>query len=464
MVVSGPFASAGVSETASRHKVFTCRPASDSEARPCAESIITRFTSEAYRRPVTPEDIQGLMSFYDDASASEGFEVGVRTALQAILSHPSFIFRMEDEPAGVASGESYALNDLSLASRLSYFLWGTGPDQELLGVVWGTGPDQELLGVASEGRLADTQVLEQQVQRMLADPRSDALATRFASQWLRLQSLEGVVPQSNLYPDYNRQIAEALRRETELLFDHLVRADRSFLELFTADYTFVNPHLAQYYGIPYTGGGGFERVAVTDPARLGILGHGSVLTLTSLANRTSPVLRGKWVMEVLLGTPPPPPPPNVPDLEATEGTSEGKILTTRERMERHRASPVCSACHQFIDPIGLALDNFDVGGRWRERENGRSLDTRGTFYDGTPISTPADLRRVILSRPIPLVRNFTENIMAYAIGRPVNYQDKPAIREIAAQAEASEYRMSSFVLGVVRSDQFRMRQASVADQ
>ena len=242
MVVSGPYTSEGVSETQSRQRIFSCRPASTAEARPCAESIVTALATEAYRRPTTPEDLEGLMSFYDRAAATDGFEVGIRTALQAILSHPSFIFRMEAEPSGVSAGESYVLSDLSLASRLSYFLWGTSPDRDLL-------------SVASEGRLAETQVLEQQVRRMLADPRSDALATRFASQWLRLQSLDGVVPQSNLYPDYNRQIAESMKRETELLFDHLVREDRSFLELFTADYTFVDPRLAHYYGIPYQGGG-----------------------------------------------------------------------------------------------------------------------------------------------------------------------------------------------------------------
>jgi hypothetical protein len=294
---------------------------------------------------------------------------------------------------------------------------------------------------------------------MLADPRSEALATRFASQWLRLQSLDGVVPQSQLYPDYNRQIAQAMKRETQLLFDNLVRQDRSFLELFTADYTFVNERLARYYGIPYTGGGDFARVQVTDPTRIGLLGHGSVLTLTSLANRTSPVIRGKWVMEVLMGTPPPPPPPNVPVLDATAATSGSVIRTTRERMEAHRRSPTCNACHQFIDPIGLALDNFDVGGRWRDRENGRPLDTRGKFYDGTEISTPQDLRRVLLSRPIPLTRNFTENMLAYAIGRPLEYQDKPTVRRIAAAAEANDYRMSSFILGVVMSDAFRMKEA-----
>ena len=453
LTISGPENPTGVSETTSRTKVFTCRPTSPAEERPCAVSIIERLAGEAYRRPLTSEDIVGLMGFYDQGAEDGNFEIGVRTALQAILSHPSFVFRMEQEPEGVGPGENYVLSDLSLASRLSFFLWGTIPDEELL-------------EVATEGRLADQAVLEEQVMRMVADPRSEALSTRFAAQWLRLQSLDGVAPQSNLYPDYNRQIAEALRRETELLFDHLVRANRSLMELFTADYTFVNGRLARYYGLPYSGGGEeFARVQVSDPNRIGLLGHGSVLTLTSLPNRTSPVLRGKWVMEVLLGTPPPPPPPNVPAFEASPDAAGGRRLTTRERIEAHAAAPVCNSCHRFIDPIGLALDNFDATGKWRVRENMVPLDTRGNFYDGTPISSPEDLRNVILKRPIPLVRNFTENMLAYAIGRPVEYQDKPAIRAVAESAKANDYRMSSFILGVVKSDAFQMRQArTVASQ
>ena len=450
MTVSGPENPTGVSETTSRAKIFTCRPMLPAEERPCARSIVERLAGEAYRRPLTTEDVVGLMGFYDQAAREGNFEIGVRTALQAILSHPSFIFRMEQEPEGVGPGESYTLSDVSLASRLSFFLWGTIPDEELL-------------EVAIEGRLTDQEVLEEQVKRMVADPRSEALATRFAAQWLRLQSLDGVAPQSNLYPDYNRQIAEALRRETELLFDHLVREDRSLLELLTADYTFVNGRLARYYGIPYSGGGEeFERVQISDPNRIGLLGHGSVLTLTSLPNRTSPVLRGKWVMEVLLGTPPPPPPPNVPAFEVSPDAVGGRRLTTRERIEAHNAAPVCNSCHRFIDPIGLALDNFDATGKWRVRENMVPLDTRGNFYDGTPISSPGDLRKVILKRPIPLVRNFTENMLAYAVGRPVEYQDKSTSRAIAESAKANDYRMSSFILGVVKSDAFRMKQAGAA--
>ena len=452
LMITGPSRPRGVSETASRARIFTCRPSSPGQERPCAESIISRLATEAYRRRVDEEALSGPMSFYGTAAAEGGFEVGVRTALQAILASPSFIFRLEEEPADVQPGEIYQLSDLDLASRLSFFLWGTVPDEQLL-------------GLATEGRLSDEQVLEHEVRRMLADPRSEALATRFASQWLRLQDVDKNQPEPYFYPNYNRQLAQAIRRETELLFDHLVREDRSLLELFTAEYTFLNDRLAQHYGIESRGGSGFQRVEYPSAERRGLLGHASVLVLTSLANRTSPVLRGKWVMEVLLGTPPPPPPPNVPDLEATSGNRSGRVLTTRERMEIHRQNPTCNACHQFMDPIGLALDNFDVVGQWRIRENGMPLDTRGIFYDGTPISTQTELREALLKRPVLLVRTFTENLLAYAMGRRVEYYDKPAVRAIAQVAEANDYRLSSFFLGVVKSEPFRKKRAeATADE
>ena len=293
---------------------------------------------------------------------------------------------------------------------------------------------------------------------MLADPRSESLSTRFAALWLRLQDVDKVEPDALRFPNYSRQLADAMRRETELLFAHVVREDRSVLELLDADYTFVNERLAGHYGFDGVHGDGFRRVEHPDERRPGVLGHGSVLVQTSLGNRTSPVLRGKWVMEVLLGTPPPPPPPGIPDLEDVEGSVDGKSLTTRERLEIHRTNPSCASCHNLIDPIGLALDNFDVTGRWRIREEGADLDTRGTFYDGTEIQTPGDLSRVLLKRPIPLVRNFTENLMAYALGRRIEYRDQPTVREIAARAEADGYRLSAFVLGVVTSDAFRRKE------
>jgi hypothetical protein len=308
------------------------------------------------------------------------------------------------------------------------------------------------------GRLAEPAVLEQQVRRMLADPRAEALGSRFAHQWLRLQDVGKVWPEPFLYPNFSEQLAEAMVRETESLFNYLVREDRSLLELFSADYTFLNERLARHYGIEGVTGVEFRRVPYPNEQRRGILGHGSVLNLTSMSIRTSPVLRGKWVMEVLMGTPPPPPPPNVPAFEASPAANGGRPLTTRQRMEAHRTNPVCSSCHSFIDPIGLALDNFDVVGKWRIRENMEPLDTKGVFYDGTTISTPPELVSVLLKRPIPLARNFTGQMLAYAIGRPIEYFDQPTVRDITRAAEPTNYKMSSLIMGIVKSDAFQMRQ------
>ena len=456
LMITGPGRSAGLSETASRRRIFQCHPglggaAADDpgEARACAESIVTRLARAAYRRPVTDGDLAGPMAFYDRAAAADGFEIGVRTALQAILASPSFIFRLERAPPEAAPGESYRIADVDLAARLSFFLWAASPDDELL-------------TLAGEGRLSDPAVLESQVRRMLADPRAEALSTRFASQWLRLQDTEDNQPEPYLYPDFTGQLREDLVRETQLFFDHLVREDGSLLDLFTADYTFLNERLAAHYGIPGVAGPGFRRVSYPNDSRRGVLGHGSVLLLTSMSARTSPVLRGKWVMEVLMGTPPPPPPPNTPAFDDTASAEGGRLLTTRERLEMHRANPACRSCHRFMDPIGLALDNYDVTGQVRVRENGVALDTRGTFYDGTGVSTPAELVDVLMKRPIPLVRNFTAHLLAYAIGRRAEYFDEPGIRAIAREAEAGGYRMSSFILGVVNSEPFQMARPAPA--
>jgi hypothetical protein len=328
--------------------------------------------------------------------------------------------------------------------------------------LWGTPPDKELLSVATAGRLSDPLTLEKQTKRMLADSRSDALSTRFAAQWLRLQDIDKVHPDALQYPDYHKQLGDAMRRETELFFYSLVRENRSVLDLYSADYTYVNETLARHYGIPSVTGDEFRRISLPDDRRRGLLGQASVLTLTSHANRTSPVLRGKWVMEVLLGSPPPPPPPGVPDLDKTAEAKEGRMLTTRERMEMHRANPQCRSCHQFMDPIGLALDNFDVTGQWRIRENGAPLDTRGDFYDGTAISSPAELRTVLLKRPEPLLRTFTGNLMAYALGRRVAYYDGPTIRRIVNDAAPGGYKVNDLVMGVVTSDAFRAKRVPAA--
>ena len=447
LMVSGPYNTTGISETATRSKVFSCRPTVPSEELGCAREIVSRLASEAYRRPLSDNDISGLMNFYSAGSARGGFEGGVRRALEAILASPHFVFRFEREPENKDPGETYRLSDVDLASRLSFFLWGMPPDAELL-------------EIAAEGKLSDKE-LKKQSQRMLADPRSEALGTRFAGLWLRLQDLYKVRPDPNFYPNFDENLADAMRRETELFFYDLVREDKSFLELFSADYTFVNERLARHYGIPGVSGNHFRRVDYLEDQRRGLLGQGSVLVLTSMANRTSPVLRGKWVMEVLLGTPPPPPPPGVPDLDETGTVSDGKFLTTRERMELHRESPACSSCHSLMDPIGLALDNYDVTGRWRLRENGNPIDTRGDFYDGTPVSEPVELINALLKRPIPLVRNFTENLMAFALGRRVEHYDQPVVREISKNAEKDDYRLSSFIMGIIQSDAFQMKRAAL---
>ncbi|MGQ0766482.1 MAG: DUF1592 domain-containing protein [Gemmatimonadota bacterium] len=446
LVIKGPYNATGVSETASRRKIFTCRPTAPEEARPCAEKILTSLSSGAYRRPATAADLRSLMAFYDEGATQGGFELGIRTALEAILASPHFLFRIEKRPANARAGQPYLITDIDIASRLSFFIWGAPPDETLL-------------NLGRRGTLNDTTVLRGQVRRMLADPRSEALATRFAAQWLRLQDIDKVHPDALQFPDFREQLATAMRRETELFFNHVVRENRSVLDLLTADYTYLNEELAQHYGIPGVTGQEYRLVRYPDNRRNGLLGHGSVLTLTSHANRTSPVLRGKWVMEVLLGSPPPPPPPGIPDFDETKDASEGRLLTTRERMEIHRENPSCRSCHQFMDPIGLALDNFDVTGRWRIRENGMPLDTKGDFYDGTPVSSPAELRDALLKRPAPLVRTFTQNLMAYALGRRAEYYDNPTVRRIEKQAEAGGYRFSDFVVGIVTSDAFRMKRA-----
>jgi len=450
LVIAGPSEVVGISDTPSRARIFSCRPASAAEELPCAESILNRLGAVAFRRPVTPRDTEDLLAFYREGAQDGGFESGILLALQAMLASPDFVFRYEPAAGEIRTGESYRISDLALASRLSFFLWGTPPDEELT-------------RIAAEGRLSG-EVLDQQVDRMLADSRSSALASRFAAQWLRLQDLSKVRPDAFWFPDYDQQLADAMRTETETFFNHLVREDRSAMELFTADYTFVNERLARHYGFTDVVGNQFQMVQYPDTRRAGIFGHGSILTLTSHANRTSPVLRGKWVMEVLMGTPPPPPPPGVPDLEETQGETEGRVLTTRERMAMHAANPSCNSCHMFMDPIGLALDNFDVTGRWRVREFGYPLDTRGRMYDGTPIESPEDLRKSLLSRPIPLIRTFTENMMAYAIGRRVEHFDQPTIRTITRAAEEDGYRMSSFIKGVINSDAFQMKREVSAQQ
>ncbi len=452
MAIRGPYAPTGVSETPSRLKIFTCRPSLPREELVCAQEILSTLATEAYRRPLTAANLDALMSLYEAGASQGDFETGVRMAIEGILASPHFIFRFEEPPqtrtADAVVSNSFVLDDLDLASRLSFFLWATGPDAELL-------------RVATGNQLSSSDELERQVHRMLADPRAETLSTRLAAQWLRLPDLEKIHPDVRTYPDFDEQLKLAMRRETELFFHNLVQKDRGLLELFTADYTFVNERLAEHYGLPDVRGDSFRRVSHVDSARHGILGHGSILTLTSHAIRTSPVLRGKWVMEVLLGSPPPPPPPNVPELEETAAAENGRLLSVRERMEEHRSNPACNSCHRVIDPIGLALENFDVTGAWRIKDNGAPIDATGQLYDGTPLTNPVDLREALVHRRLtPLVNTFTENLMAYAIGRRLEYYDMPAVRRIGSLAASQNYRISSFVVGVVTSPAFRMKNMS----
>jgi Protein of unknown function (DUF1592)/Protein of unknown function (DUF1588)/Protein of unknown function (DUF1585)/Protein of unknown function (DUF1595)/Protein of unknown function (DUF1587) len=444
VIIRGPLKTTGISMTPSRKKIFSCRPTSSADEQTCARQILSRMGGEAYRRPITNAEIDRLMPFYDKEAAKNGFEAGVRASLEAVLASPYFIFRLEKAPTDARAGGTYRVADVDLASRLSFFIWGLPPDKDLI-------------AAAGRKELSSPGGLEKYARKMLADPRSAAIADRFAAQWLRLQDIEKVRPDPNFYPNFDENLADAMRTETKMFFNSLVKEDRSLLDLYRADYTFVNERLARHYGMKGISGPEFRRVTYPDASRRGILGEGSMLVQTSMANRTSPVLRGKWVMEVLLGTPPPPPPPDVPALDETGGSKDGRLLTTRERMEAHRKNPTCNSCHRFMDPIGLSLDNFDTTAKWRERENGMPLDTSGDFYDGTKVSSPSELIAALLKRPTPLVRTFTENLMAYGLGRRIEYYDQPAVRAIAKAAATTDYKMSSFIIGVVKSDAFRMK-------
>ena len=473
MTIGGPYNVTGVSRTPAWERIATCWPqaADDGSSRSgasssdpptsraatptatpatmsattlaCAREIVSGLAARAFRRPVSQPEIDGLMELFDLGAAQGSFETGVRTALQGILASPDFIFRFEAPASDARPGHVYPVASPALASRLSFFLWGRPPDAELV-------------QAAASGDLSSAAVFDAQLERLLADPRAEALGSRFASQWLRLQDLDRVHPDALRYPDFYEQLAHDMRLETETFFNALVQEGGTLVDLLAADYSYMNERLARHYGVPGVAGDHFRKVDYIDDARRGVLGHGSILTLTSHANRTSPVLRGKWVMEVLLGTPPPPPPPDVPELDATAEAAEGRFLTVRERMEEHRANPACNSCHRVIDPIGLALENFDVTGVWRIRDKGAPVETAGELYDGTPIGGPEDLRTALLGRPEPLARTFTENLLAYALGRRVEYHDMPAVRQIARAAGAQDYKLSAFVKEVARSAPFRM--------
>jgi hypothetical protein len=464
--IAGPFNPSGIGETPSRKRIFTCRPVKASDEASCARTILSTIARRAYRRPATNAEVQTLLEFYKQGRADGSFEHGVEMALRAMLTSPAFLFRIEREPetnfgsreqdpayvrgAGPALGTrlpAYRISDLELASRLSFFLWSSIPDDQLL-------------DAAVKGRLKDEAVLEQQVRRMLADARAEALVNNFAAQWLYLRNLDDHKPDNRLFPDFDDNLRQAFRRETELLFQSVLKENRSVLDLLRADYTFVNQRLAKHYGIPNVYGSHFRRVELgKNHVRGGLLGQGSIMTVTSYANRTSPVRRGKWILENLLGTPVPDPPVNVPPLP--ENSPGEKILTVRERMVQHRANAVCASCHALMDPVGLATENFDAIGRYRtQSEAGGPIDASGGLPDGSAFEGAAGLRKAVLNRPELFVTTLTEKLMTYALGRGLEYYDAPAVRDITRRARTDDYRLSSVVLGIVNSTPFKMRRAA----
>ena len=436
--IAGPYAAKSPGNTPSRRKIFVCYPSGLEDEEACAVEIITTLARRAYRRPINKEEIPALLIPYKAARDPGSFEEGIRMALQRILVSPNFLFRIELDPEGATSGSAYRVNDVELASRLSFFLWSSIPDDELL-------------NLAERGMLKEPEVLRQQVGRMLADPRANTLVSNFVGQWLYLRNIETVLPDPAVFPDFDENLRVALGKETELFFQSMLREDRSILDLLRADYTFLNERLARHYGIPGIYGAEFRRVTLTNEERKGLLGQGSVLTVTSYPNRTSPTLRGKWLLENILGSPPSPPPPDVPSLKEDEDLS---LLTMRERMELHQASPACSSCHSRMDPLGFALESFDGLGRWRA-----DVDSSGVLPDGTRVDGPVGLRNVLLSKKDQVVMTATERLLTYALGRGVEAFDMPAVRKIARDAASSDYRWSSLFTGVVESTPFQMRRA-----
>ncbi|MEE2635617.1 MAG: DUF1592 domain-containing protein [Acidobacteriota bacterium] len=443
--ITGPHDASGTADTPSRRRIFTCTPTHPDEEPECASSILSALARRAYRRPVTAADLRPLLDAYEDERKAGGnFEAGIELALQRILLSSSFLFRIELDPEDATPGEVYQVDDFALASRLSFFLWNSIPDEQLL--------DE-----AAHGRLRDLDVLTEQVRRMLADPRAGTLATNFAGQWLELRKLDESIPYQRTFPNFDDNLRQAFRRETELLVETVLRQDRPLSELLTADYTFVNERLARHYRMDGVYGDRFRRVSVDSP-RQGLLGHGSVLTVTSYPNRTSPVLRGVWILTNLLGTPPPEPPPDVPDLP--ERSSGGKVLSMRDRMAQHRDSPVCSACHTLMDPLGLSLENFDAVGAGRARSaSGEPIDASGSLPGVADFEGVDGLRSVLVNRLDAFYTNVTERMLTYALGRGVGAGDMPAVRGILREAAKTNYQAQSLILAIVRSLPFQMKRA-----
>jgi mono/diheme cytochrome c family protein len=446
--VSGPHEAKTPEDTASRRKIFVCRPASAREDAACARTILGSLARRAYRRPVTDADLGELLRLYALGRRDGDFDVGIGRALEGLLTMPAFLFRIEQDPSGARPGAVYRINDLELASRLSFFLWKSIPDDELL-------------DAAVRRRLKTPAVLEAQVRRMLADPKATRWMNDFVAQWLMVRNLQAQEPDPGIFPEFDDNLREAMLKETELFFESQVRSDRSLLDLLGADYTYLNERLAQHYRVPNVYGGHFRRVPVTDPARQGLLGHASVLTVTSYAHRTSVVLRGKWVLETLLGAPPPPPPPNVPPLQENDGTKAPASL--RERMENHRKNPVCATCHTRMDPMGFALENFDGTGKWRDTDAGAPIDPVISLGDGVKVDSPKAFRELLLHRGDEYIRTVIEKLLSYATGRSLMYYDYPTVRRLAREAEADGYRWTSVILGIVTSEPFQMRRVSGVD-
>jgi hypothetical protein len=418
-------------------------PTSKEEEKACAKKILSTLARRAYRQPASAADLDLLMSFYESGRKKGGFDAGIQNALQLILTTPKFLFRSEPDPANLAIGGTYKLGDYELASRLSFFLWSSIPDEDLL-------------NAAAQGKLKDPIVLDAQVKRMLADKRAQALVTNFAGQWLFLRNLQSARPDGETFPNFDDNLRQAFRRESELFFESIMRENRSVLDLLNANYTFVNERLARHYGIPNVYGSHFRRVTLNDDNRRGLLGQGSILTVTSYPNRTSPVLRGKWILENILGTPPPAPPANVPPLKENEEGSKNP-RSVRELVEEHRRSPACSGCHSIMDPLGFSLENFDATGEWRNKDTSGPIDVSGQLADGTKVNGPVSLRQAIMKHPDQFAGTVTEKLLTYALGRGLEFYDMPVVRGVVRDAARDDYRFASLITGIVKSTPFQMK-------
>jgi len=442
--ITGPIDATGPGDTPSRRRIFVCHPATAKDELPCARKILSTLARRAYRRPVTDADMETLLTFYQSGRNHGNFDAGIENALRLILASPKFLFRAEPDPPRMAAGTVYHVNDMDLASRLSFFLWSSIPDDQLL-------------KVAEQGKLRDPAVLDQQVRRMLADKRAESLVNNFAEQWLFLRNVQSLAPDEATFPNFDDNLRQAFKRETELFFQSIVNEDRSVLDLLTADYTYVNEPLAKLYGIPDVYGSRFRRVSIPNEARRGLLGQGSILSVTSYPTRTSPVLRGKWIMENIMGSPPPAPPPNVPALK--DQAQGGKVLSIRQLMEEHRKNPPCSTCHKVMDPLGFALENFNGIGEYRTKDASGPIDASGQLADGSKIDGIIGLRTALMKHPDYFVNTLTEKLLTYALGRPLEYYDMPVVRKIVTDSSHNDYRFSSLIMGIVKSTPFEMKKA-----